>query len=97
MTERVLEHGHLLWAGADFRRILGHNKPALPICGGRECAACVRARKATWPIAAALRKEQVGVGGWEDESEQPAQDVPDPSFSESSLLVACSRQRILCS
>lgn len=33
VTEWVHEHGHLLWAGADFCRILGHNKPALPICG----------------------------------------------------------------
>lgn len=44
---------------------------------------CVCARRATWPIAAAYCKEQVGVGGWEDESKQPAQDVPDPNFSES--------------
>lgn len=33
VTEWVHERGHLLWAGADFCRILGHNKPALPICG----------------------------------------------------------------
>lgn len=83
MTERVLEHGHLLWAGADFRRILGHNKLALPICGGRECAVCARAeRRGQSPRPTAKSKWELG--GWEDESEQPAQDVPDPSFSESS-------------
>lgn len=44
VTEWVHEHGHLLWAGADFCRILGHNKPALPICGENHVEQCGQKR-----------------------------------------------------
>lgn len=46
------------------------------------CCVCVRVQSGV-ANRAAHRKEQVGVGGWEDESEQPARDVQDPSLSKS--------------
>lgn len=94
VTERVLEHGHLLWAGADFRRILGHNKPALPICGGRVCA--VRAQS---DVANRRGPPQRASGSWGGGRTRVSSLLRmfQIQVSLKALLVACSRQRILCS
>lgn len=105
MTERVLEHGHLLWAGADFRRILGHNKPALPICGG-EGVCCVRVlcvrvraeRRGQSPRPTAKSKWEFGGGGFGGRTRVSSLlRMFQIQVSLKALLVACSRQRILCS